>query len=92
LSLFKQRLNVFFNHNYSQQENEFGGAALDQKYTSQQSLLAINWLAIEAKKRNAGLKVSFKSTWNEQKISFQQDQDGYQILLGLEMYWAAGAQ
>jgi hypothetical protein len=92
LSLFKQRLNVFFNHNYSQQENEFGGAALDQKYTSQQSSLAINWLAIEAKKRNAGLKVSFRSTWNEQKISFQQDQDGYQILLGLEMYWAAGAQ
>lgn len=90
-SLLKESLDLSVIHNLSKQKTEFGGA-INNDYQSQQSSLAINWLAVKAKNRNAGFKISLKGSWNEQESSFQQRQNGYQVLLGMEMYWAAGVQ
>jgi len=90
-SFLNDRLQVYVNHNLAKQESRFGEAP-QQRYQSEQSSLAVNWLAKEAKQQNAGIKLSLSGTWNQQTSSFFDSQDGYQILIGFEMYWAGGSQ
>lgn len=88
MSVFNDRLQLHLNHNFSKQESVFFGT--EQEYESQQSSFVLNWLAIKARNRNAGLKLSLKNTWNRLSSGFVSPQTGYQVLLGLDVYWSAG--
>jgi hypothetical protein len=92
MSFLTDTLVVYLSHNSSKQDSLFAEELLTQTYQNIQSSLSLNWMAKKAINSDPGLNVAFSSIWNESEISSQDAVDSYQLLLKLEVYWAAGEE
>lgn len=90
-SLMQDRLTIDVDYNLSDQKTQYAAGFPGQDYQTQIASLMLSWKAIKAAHNNAGLTVSVRQIWNQQKNTDQPVYNSYQILLGLEIYWASGS-
>ncbi len=92
--LLKNRLGVHLNYNMNKQDAVYAEGLATQNYQRRQSTLSLNWQAKEAKGQKPGVTLSLNGSWSENENQFNSDplvkNDNYQIVLGVEVFWADG--
>jgi hypothetical protein len=89
---WQDRVTLDLNYNLAERTDQISIGFAQQDYDSEQASLVINWAAIKARGSNSGLKITLRGTWSEQASTGFQPLDDYQVMLGMQLYWLAGAR